>query len=104
MRRAGFLSLEEIDETEYGLNIPEPAVDRKKKKEKAKQSDNVKKQQLDGVDGASSDADEAELDESVKSKEKKKKKKKKKKKGAGEDEKVEQSDAGNCLFGFELSN
>ncbi|KAK7390010.1 hypothetical protein VNO78_25307 [Psophocarpus tetragonolobus] len=91
----GFLSLEEIDEAEYGLNIPEPEIDkRKNKKKKSEQHENVKKQQQDEVNGASSDKVEAELDGAVKSKENKKKKKKKKKKDASEDQKVEQSDAG----------
>nr|KYP77042.1 DEAD-box ATP-dependent RNA helicase 13 [Cajanus cajan] len=87
----GFLSLEEIDEAAYGLNIPEPGVDKRKK---SKQNENVKERQEDGVDGACRDEVEAELDESVKSKEKKKKKKKKKKKDAKEGQKVEQTDAG----------
>ncbi|RDX93054.1 DEAD-box ATP-dependent RNA helicase 13 [Mucuna pruriens] len=90
----GFLSLEEIDEAEYGLNIPEPEVDERKKKKKCKQNENVKRQQQDGVDAACSDLVEAELDESLKTKEKKKKKKKKKNKDARENQKVKQSDAG----------
>ncbi|XP_068478000.1 DEAD-box ATP-dependent RNA helicase 13 isoform X2 [Phaseolus vulgaris] len=92
----GFLSLEEIDEAEYGLNIPEPEYGKRKTKKKSVQDEDVKKQQQDGVGGASSDEVEAELDESVKAKEKKKKKKKKKKtkkKDATEDQKVEQPDA-----------
>ncbi|KAH1240989.1 DEAD-box ATP-dependent RNA helicase 13 [Glycine max] len=95
----GFLSLEEIDEAEYGLSIPEPEVDKRKtKKKKSEQNENVKKQQEDGVDSACIDDTvvEAELDESLKSKEKKKKKKKtkNKKKDAREDQTVEPSDAG----------
>ncbi|QCE02784.1 ATP-dependent RNA helicase DDX24/MA [Vigna unguiculata] len=92
----GFLSLEEIDEAEYGLNIPEPEDGKRKtKKKKSIQNEDVKKQQQDGVDGANSDEVEAELDESVKAKEKKKKKKKKtKKKDATDGQKVEQPDAG----------
>ncbi|XP_027908143.1 DEAD-box ATP-dependent RNA helicase 13 isoform X2 [Vigna unguiculata] len=91
----GFLSLEEIDEAEYGLDIPEPEDGKRKtKKKKSIQNEDVKKQQQDGVDGASSDEVEAELDESVKAKEKKKKKKKKtKKKDATDGQKVEQPDA-----------
>ncbi|XP_017442305.1 DEAD-box ATP-dependent RNA helicase 13 [Vigna angularis] len=91
----GFLSLEEIDEAEYGLNIPEPEDGKRKTKKKSIQNEDVKKQQQDGGDGASSDEVEAELDESVKAKEKKKKKKKKtKKKEATDGSKVEQPDAG----------
>lgn len=105
----GFLSLEEIDEAEYGLSIPEPEVDKRKtKKKKSEQNENVKKQQQDGVDSACSDDTvvEAELDESLKSKEKKKKKKKtkNKKKDAREDQTVEPSDAGNWFFNFKLIN
>ncbi|KAH1256142.1 DEAD-box ATP-dependent RNA helicase 13 [Glycine max] len=94
----GFLSLEEVDEAEYGLSIPEPEVNKRKtKKKKSEQNENLKKQQQDGIDGACSNAVvEAELDESVKSKEKKKKKNKttNKKKDATVDQTVEQSDAG----------
>ncbi|CAJ1950042.1 unnamed protein product [Sphenostylis stenocarpa] len=95
----GFLSLEEIDEAEYGLNIPEPEDGKRKtKKKKSVQNEDGKKQQKDGVDGGCSDEVEAELDESVKAKEKNKKKKKKKKKAkkkdATEDQKVEQLDVG----------
>ncbi|KAG5041982.1 hypothetical protein JHK87_005897 [Glycine soja] len=93
----GFLSLEEVDEAEYGLSIPEPEVNKRKtKKKKSEQNENLKKQQQDGIDGACSNAVvEAELDESVKSKEKKKKKNKtkNKKKDATVDQTVEQSDA-----------
>ncbi|XP_027334823.1 DEAD-box ATP-dependent RNA helicase 13 isoform X3 [Abrus precatorius] len=89
----GFLSLEEIDEAEYGLNIPQPEDDKRKKK-KSKEDGNVKKKQQDGVDGVCSDVAEAQLDESMELKEKKKKKKKKKKKDAGENQKVEKLDAG----------
>ncbi|KAL2335923.1 hypothetical protein Fmac_010369 [Flemingia macrophylla] len=90
----GFLSLEEIDEAAYGLNIPEPGFNKRKEK-KSKQNENVKKRKEDGVGGASSGAVEAQLDESVKSKEKKKKKKNKNKnKDDKEDQKVLRSDAG----------
>ena len=106
LRCAGFLSLEEIDEAEYGLDIPEPEDGKRKtKKKKSIQNEDVKKQQQDEVDGASSDEVEAELDESVKAKEKKKKKKKKtKKKDATDGQKVEQPDAGNFFFSFKLIN
>ncbi|KAJ1392610.1 RNA helicase, DEAD-box type, Q motif [Sesbania bispinosa] len=54
----GFLSLEEIDEAEYGLDIPEPGE--ANRKQKSKQDKKLKKQKQDGVDGAGSDVLEAE--------------------------------------------
>ncbi|XP_027334821.1 DEAD-box ATP-dependent RNA helicase 13 isoform X2 [Abrus precatorius] len=97
----GFLSLEEIDEAEYGLNIPQPEDDKRKKK-KSKEDGNVKKKQQDGVDGVCSDVAEAQLDESMELKEKKKKKKKKKKKDAGENQKVEKLDADTDVKGDDI--
>ncbi|KAK7292619.1 hypothetical protein RJT34_15470 [Clitoria ternatea] len=91
----GCLSLEEIDEVEYGLDIPEPQDSRRKEKKK-KSKQHVKKPQEDGVDGANSD--DVEVKEVKKVKEKKRKRKKKKKKeqneSAREHQKVELSDAG----------
>ncbi|KAK4263620.1 hypothetical protein QN277_029009 [Acacia crassicarpa] len=85
----GFLSLEEIDEAEYGLEIPDPKEDKKKKKSKNKAD--LKKQKLSEVEGACNDEVgvnfEENKDESVMTikKEKKKKKKKKKKEEEGEE-------------------
>lgn len=99
---AGFFSLEEIDEAEYGLDIPDPEDDNRK--QKSKQSKKLKKQKQHEVDGAPSDMLKAEFngetvkDESMKSKVKKKKKKKKK--AAKENKEVEQPNTGDCLFSF----
>ncbi|XP_054776017.1 DEAD-box ATP-dependent RNA helicase 13 [Prosopis cineraria] len=84
----GFLSLEEIDEAEYGLEIPDPKEDKRKKK--SKHNADLKKQKLGEVEGAFNDEAgvnfEENEDESVmtKKKEKKKKEKKKKKKEAAD--------------------
>ncbi|XP_061340168.1 DEAD-box ATP-dependent RNA helicase 13 [Gastrolobium bilobum] len=94
----GFLQLEEIDEAEYGLDIPEPEGD--KRKQKPKHNKNLKKQKQDGVDDACSDVLEEQVegelvkDEDTKSQVKKKKKKKKKNTAVKENLKVEQSDTG----------
>ncbi|CAK8542108.1 unnamed protein product [Lathyrus sativus] len=79
----GFLSLEEIDEAEYGLNIPDP--ENHDRKHNSKQNKKLNKQKQDS---ACSDG-EILNDESIKSKAKKKKKKKKKSKDAKENQKVQ---------------
>ncbi|XP_045794355.1 DEAD-box ATP-dependent RNA helicase 13 [Trifolium pratense] len=82
----GFLSLEEIDEAEYGLDIPDPENhDRKHNSKQDKKLNNQKQ------DGACSDG-ETVKDESTKSKVKKKKKKKSK--DAKENQKVQHSNTG----------
>ncbi|WJX76256.1 RNA helicase [Trifolium repens] len=82
----GFLSLEEIDEAEYGLDIPDPENhDRKHNSKQDKKLDNQKQ------DGACSDG-ETTKDESIKSKVKKKKKKKNK--DAKENQKAQHSNTG----------
>lgn len=83
----GFLSLEEIDEAEYGLNIPDPENHDRKHNSKPDKKLNKQKQ-----DGAGSGG-ETVNDESIKS-EVKKKKKKKKNKDAKENQKVEHSNTG----------
>ncbi|KAF7827946.1 DEAD-box ATP-dependent RNA helicase 13 [Senna tora] len=81
----GFLSLEEIDEAEYGLQIPDPEEGKRKK---PKQKLDLKKQKQSEVKGACNDVDEvkheAKKDEGVKTKKKQKKEKKKKKKAAAD--------------------
>jgi hypothetical protein len=94
---AGFLSLEEIDEAEYGLDIPDPENhDRKHNSKQDKKLDNQKQ------DGACSDG-ETTKDESIKSKVKKKKKKKNK--DAKENQKAQHSNTGIFfLFNFKIYN
>ncbi|CAL5192497.1 unnamed protein product [Lathyrus oleraceus] len=81
----GFLSLEEIDEAEYGLNIPDP--ENHDRKHNSKQNKKLNKQKQDSTcsDG------ETLNDESIKSKVKKKKKKKSK--NAKENQKVQRLNA-----------
>lgn len=92
----GFLSLEEIDEAEYGLEIPDPKEDKRKKK--SKHNADLKKQKLGEVEGAFNDEAgvnfEENEDESVmtKKKEKKKKEKKKKKKKEAADQVIDVKD------------
>ncbi|XP_004509501.1 DEAD-box ATP-dependent RNA helicase 13 [Cicer arietinum] len=81
----GFLSLEEIDETEYGLDIPDP--EHHDRKHNSKQDKKVNKQKQDG-DG------ETVKEESIKSEVKKKKKKKKKNKDPKENQEVQHSNTG----------
>lgn len=82
----GFLSLEEIDEADYGLGIPQPEVGNRKEK---KAKSNKRKHSGDdddsgsGADEVEKEMEEAKVDEKmekddVKSKKKKKKKNKKK--------------------------
>ncbi|CAL2258789.1 unnamed protein product [Prunus armeniaca] len=83
----GFLMLEEIDEAEYGLQIPEPQIEIRKKKENSKQSKKSKKQKCSGVDGSAGEGAEANgeerLDKDDNEMDKKKKKKKKPKEAQG---------------------
>ncbi|KAK6929694.1 DEAD/DEAH box helicase domain [Dillenia turbinata] len=78
----GFLSLEEIDESEYGIPVPVPGVEDAKQRDKP--SGKLKKRKRNEVDVASSDVLNIALEEEVEDKEedktKKKKMKKKKKK------------------------
>ncbi|XP_057454547.1 DEAD-box ATP-dependent RNA helicase 13 [Lotus japonicus] len=99
----GFLSLEEIDEADYGMDIHKPGGDDNKKQVVPKQGKKLKKQKHDGVDGARSSDDVPEVetdgeivkDEEVKTEVKKKKKKKNKNKAAKENQKLEpQPDTG----------
>jgi len=83
---AGFLSLEEIDEAEYGLNIPDPENHDRKHNSKPEK---LNKQKQD----CACSGGETVNDESIKS-EVKKKKKKKKNKDAKENQKVEHSNTG----------
>ncbi|KAF3457525.1 hypothetical protein FNV43_RR02183 [Rhamnella rubrinervis] len=92
----GFLSLEEIDEVEYGLEIPKP--ERESRKEKTKPGKKSKKRKSSDIDGHGGDGIEAEVEEklekneNVKAEKKKKKRKKKKKaKGAQKIEDIEGS-------------
>ncbi|XP_028803488.1 DEAD-box ATP-dependent RNA helicase 13 isoform X1 [Neltuma alba] len=82
----GFLSLEEIDEAEYGLETPDPKKGKRKKKSKHKAD--LKKQKLSEVEGACDDEAGTNLeenkDESVMTVKKEKKKKNKKKKEAAD--------------------
>ncbi|KAF5930726.1 hypothetical protein HYC85_031599, partial [Camellia sinensis] len=71
-----FLSLEEIDESEYGLEIPKP--ERENKKERTTENKNEKKRKQSEVDdelGGEVEAVSEEKDNKVKRKKKKKKKK-----------------------------
>ncbi|KAJ6771454.1 RNA HELICASE [Salix koriyanagi] len=84
----GFLSLEEIDEGDYGLEIP--GLDKKVKKERKNKS----KKQKDADVDADADADEVEQEmkeEGINVDDKKKRKKRKKKKKAKESSKVEET-------------
>lgn len=83
---AGFLSLEEIDEADYGLNIPDPENHDRKHNSKQNKKLNEQKQNNTCSDG------ETVNDESIKSKVKKKKKKKSK--DAKENQKVQHSNTG----------
>ncbi|KAG6732391.1 hypothetical protein I3843_01G167300 [Carya illinoinensis] len=86
----GFLSLEEIGEAEYGVDIPQPEVGNRKEK-KAKQSTKLKKRKRGDDDSSSGESkaeeemveeakvgERMEKDVNVKTKKKKKNKKKKK--------------------------
>ncbi|XP_048235035.1 DEAD-box ATP-dependent RNA helicase 13 isoform X2 [Ricinus communis] len=81
----GFLSLEEIDEVDYGFEIPKPEKGKTGKKLKSK------KQKHNDADGS---VKEKEKEEKTLENEKKKKKRKKKKKKAKETQKNEQPAAG----------
>ncbi|XP_015887722.3 DEAD-box ATP-dependent RNA helicase 13 [Ziziphus jujuba] len=92
----GFLSLEEIDEVDYGLEFPKPEIESgKKKSEPSKKSKKRKSSDVDGNgnDGIEAKAEEKlEENENVKSEKKKKRKKKKKVKEVKKIEDVEGSD------------
>ncbi|CAL5395148.1 unnamed protein product [Camellia sinensis] len=86
----GFLSLEEIDESEYGLEIPKP--ERENKKERTKENKNEKKRKPSEVEdelGGEVEAVSEEKDNKVKRKKKKKKKKKKNKDAKNSEENEE---------------
>ncbi|CAL5434155.1 unnamed protein product [Camellia sinensis] len=86
----GFLSLEEIDESEYGLEIPKP--ERENKKERTKENKNEKKRKQSEVEderGGEVEAVSEEKDNKVKRKKKKKKKKKKNKDAKNSEENEE---------------
>ncbi|KAF5950631.1 hypothetical protein HYC85_012624 [Camellia sinensis] len=86
----GFLSLEEIDESEYGLEIPKP--ERENKKERTKENKNEKKRKLSEVEdelGGEVEAVSEEKDNKVKRKKKKKKKKKENKDAKNSEENEE---------------
>ncbi|CAL5441926.1 unnamed protein product [Camellia sinensis] len=90
----GFLSLEEIDESEYGLEIPKP--ERENKKQRTKENKNEKKRKHSEVEdelGGEVEAVSEEKDNKVKRKKKKKKKKKKKNKDAKNSEENEEPTA-----------
>ncbi|KAJ6719329.1 ATP-DEPENDENT RNA HELICASE DDX24 [Salix purpurea] len=78
----GFLSLEEIDEGDYGLEIP--GLDKKVKKERKNKSKKQKDADADGVE-------EEMKEEGLNVDDKKKRKKRKKKKKAKESSKVEET-------------
>ncbi|PSS24014.1 DEAD-box ATP-dependent RNA helicase [Actinidia chinensis var. chinensis] len=87
----GFLSLEEIDEIEYGLEIPKP--ERKSKREKSKETTKLQKRkrsqdhdESDGEAEAGSDEKFDEENKKVKAKKKREKKKKNKEKKSEENE------------------
>ncbi|XP_058767695.1 DEAD-box ATP-dependent RNA helicase 13 isoform X2 [Vicia villosa] len=81
----GFLSLEEIDEADYGINIPDPENHDRKHNSNQNKKLNKQKQDITCSDG------ETVNDESKKSKVKKKKKKKSK--DAKENQKVQHSNS-----------
>ncbi|CAL5328323.1 unnamed protein product [Camellia sinensis] len=86
----GFLSLEEIDESEYGLEIPKP--ERENKKRRTKENKNEKKRKHSEVEdelGGEVEAVSEEKDNKVKRKKKKKKKKKKNKDAKNSEENEE---------------
>ncbi|CAL5358123.1 unnamed protein product [Camellia sinensis] len=86
----GFLSLEEIDQSEYGLEIPKP--ERENKKERTKENKNEKKRKQSEVEderGGEVEAVSEEKDNKVKRKKKKKKKKKKNKDAKNSEENEE---------------
>ncbi|KAK9288715.1 hypothetical protein L1049_017178 [Liquidambar formosana] len=76
----GFFSLEEIDESEYGLGIAEPERGGKKEKLKKSLKSTKRKRGDDDDDGGLGDGVEAESEEKVEEDEKEKKVKRKKKK------------------------
>nr|DAD20095.1 TPA_asm: hypothetical protein HUJ06_021558 [Nelumbo nucifera] len=87
----GFLSLEEIDESEYGFVIPEPGKDEKEAAEEpfsSSKSRNRKRKAADGVSGDDSeDYSEENAEDEGKAKKKTKKKKRKAKKKKTENKK-----------------
>ena len=87
---AGFLSLEEIDEGDYGLEIP--GLDKKVKKERKNKSKKQKDSDADvNADGVE---EEVEEEEGINVEVKKKRKKRKKKKKAKESSKVDETTSG----------
>ncbi|CAL5394588.1 unnamed protein product [Camellia sinensis] len=89
-RELSFLSLEEIDESEYGLEIPKP--ERENKKQRTKENKNEKKRKHSEVEdelGGEVEAVSEEKDNKVKRKKKKKKKKKKNKDAKNSEENEE---------------
>ncbi|CAL5361397.1 unnamed protein product [Camellia sinensis] len=89
-REGGFLSLEEIDESEYGLEIPKP--ERENKKQRTKENKNEKKRKHSEVEdelGGEVEAVSEEKDNKVERKKKKKKKKKKNKDAKNSEENEE---------------
>ncbi|XP_052113682.1 DEAD-box ATP-dependent RNA helicase 13 [Arachis duranensis] len=95
----GFLSLEEIDEADYGFSIPEPQINEKKnQKKKHKLDENVieekkKKEEEEEDDGVGGGGGGGSGEVEVKKEKKKdKKKKKKKKKKTKKDKKKEEEE------------
>ncbi|KAL1329549.1 hypothetical protein HN51_046674 [Arachis hypogaea] len=92
----GFLSLEEIDEADYGFSIPEPQINEKKnQKKKHKLDENVieekkKKEEEEGDDGVGGGGGGGSGEVEVKKEKKNDKKKKKKKKKTKKDKKKEE--------------
>lgn len=84
---AGFLSLEEIDEGDYGLEIP--GHDKKVKKERKNKSKKQKDSDAD-ADGVEEEVEE----EGINVEDKKKRKKRKKKKKAKESSRVDETTSG----------
>ncbi|XP_050218479.1 DEAD-box ATP-dependent RNA helicase 13 [Mercurialis annua] len=84
----GFLSLEEIDEADYGLEIPKPEKVKQEKKLKLK-----KNKHADADDSIDEKIEEEDTREDDKKKKKRKKKKKNKTKKADEIQKIEETPA-----------
>lgn len=108
----GFLSLEEIDEADYGLQIPD-LEDKKKKKSKHKTD--LKEHKQSEIEGACNDVAGAKFeekkDEGVMTKKKEKKKEKKEKKKEKKEEKKKEKKknvaAGKCrcyIYIYSCSN
>ncbi|KAF1889312.1 hypothetical protein Lal_00024635 [Lupinus albus] len=89
----GFLSLEEIDEAEYGLDIPEPEYIQRNKKLKSEHDADLNNKKSDSGDVKVETVTD-EGNKSNENKKKKKKKTKKKKKEVTENLEVEKTDTG----------